>query len=45
MTSLMQYFGKSLDKISKLRRHENANRIRRRAFGLAVEILAASPSV
>lgn len=38
----MQYFGKSLNKISKFRRHEKASKMRRRIFGLADEILADS---
>lgn len=33
ITSLMQYFGRSLNKISKFRRHENAINSRRRVFG------------
>lgn len=44
MTSLMQYFGKSLNKISTLRLHEKANRTCRRALGFVVDILADSPS-
>lgn len=38
MTSMMQYFGKSLNNISKFRRHEKANKIRRRIFELVVVI-------
>lgn len=45
MTSVMQYFGKSLNKISKFRRHEKASKMRRRIFGLADEILTDSWSI
>lgn len=35
----MQYFGKSLNKIPKFRRHENASNIRRKTFGFVVATL------
>lgn len=39
MTSLMQFFGCSLNKIAKFRRHEKENSMRRNAFDLAVSEL------
>lgn len=44
MTSLMQYFGKSLNKMSKLRLHEKANSVCRKALCLVVDVLADSSS-
>lgn len=40
----MQFFGESLNNISKFRRHEKASRIRRNAFGLVMAILTEPPS-
>lgn len=42
MTSLMQFFGCSLNKIAKLRLHEKENSMRRSAFDLVVSELIAS---
>lgn len=45
MTSLMQFFGKSLNKISKFRLQEKANSTRRRTLALDDEKLTDSPFV
>lgn len=42
MTSLMQFFGSSLNKIAKLRLHEKANSIRRNALVRVVSAFKAS---
>lgn len=44
ITSFIQYLGKLLHKISKLRLHEKANSVCRKAFGLIVDELADSSS-
>lgn len=42
MTSLMQFFGNSLNKIAKLRLHEKENSMRRNALDLVVSAFKAS---